>query len=369
MVRIFAEILEIYNGRSQKDVENPSGAYPIYGSGGIMGYADRYICPPNTIVLGRKGSINNPIFVDRAFWNVDTAFGLVANQEMLRPKYLYYFCRYFDFEKLNTTVTIPSLTKANLQKISLDLPPLSEQDTIISRMELVETLIALYRQQLTKLDELINARFIEMFGEPMQNQMKWPQVQLSEVIREKASNGYFAKREEYTNTGNASVLGVANVVNRMYSQCDRLPKTNMTYENIKKYKLQYGDLLFCRSSLVAEGIGKASIVPKDVPDNTVFECHVIRVPLDVELCIPEFIQVLTTTDFFRHQILKHAKTATMTTISQDGILNTKVILPQIHIQKAFYAFVTQVEKSKAAVQSALDKAQLLFDSLMQKYFG
>ena len=264
---------------------------------------------------------------------------------------------------------VPIINKSQFSDIIIPTPTISQQKYISATLEKVSGLIYQHKQQFVKLNELIKSRFVEMFGEPIQNPLKWPQVQLSEVIRKKASNGYFAKREEYTNTGNASVLGVANVVNRMYSQCDGLPKTNLTDDNIKKYKLQYGDVLFCRSSLVAEGIGKASIVPKDVPNNTVFECHVIRVPLNTDICVPEFIQVLTTTDYYRHQVLRHAKTATMTTISQDGILNTNIILPPIHIQELFYTFVSQVEKTKAAVQSALDKAQLLFDSLMQKYFG
>lgn len=110
----FSDVLTIINGKNQSKVENPNGKYPIYGSGGIMGYADDYICESQTVIIGRKGSINKPIFVETPFWNVDTAFGLSAKKDVLLPKYLYYFCEYFDFEKLNTTVTIPSLTKANL---------------------------------------------------------------------------------------------------------------------------------------------------------------------------------------------------------------------------------------------------------------
>ena len=71
----FSDVLEIKNGRNQKQVENPNGKYPIYGSGGIMGYADDYICEPYTVIIGRKGTINNPIYVETPFWNVDTAFG------------------------------------------------------------------------------------------------------------------------------------------------------------------------------------------------------------------------------------------------------------------------------------------------------
>lgn len=117
----FGDILEIKNGRNQKKVESPNGRYPIYGSGGIMGYADEYICESDTVVIGRKGSINNPIYVTEPFWNVDTAFGLVANRDVLNPRYLYYFCKHFDFQKLNKTVTIPSLTKSDLLKIRFEL--------------------------------------------------------------------------------------------------------------------------------------------------------------------------------------------------------------------------------------------------------
>ena len=88
----FDDVLVIKNGRNQKVVENPNGRYPIYGSGGIMGFADDYICEADTVVVGRKGSINNPIFVEEPFWNVDTAFGLTAKRDVLLPRYLYYFC-------------------------------------------------------------------------------------------------------------------------------------------------------------------------------------------------------------------------------------------------------------------------------------
>ena len=122
MEYLFEDVLEIRNGRNQKTVENPKGKYPIYGSGGMIGYADAYICEADTVIIGRKGSINNPIYVTEPFWNVDTAFGLEAKKDYLLPRYLFYFCKKFDFEKLNKTVTIPSLTKLYLLKIKIDLP-------------------------------------------------------------------------------------------------------------------------------------------------------------------------------------------------------------------------------------------------------
>lgn len=188
-----------------------------------------------------------------------------------------------------------------------------------------------------------------MFGEPQNNPFNWEIVNISEVVSGKVSNGFFAKRDNYYDDGNVSVLGVANIVNRMYSKVDELPRTNANDNDLKKFGVKYGDMLFCRSSLVAEGIGKASIVPEDAPSNILFECHVIRLPLNLRVCVPEFMQTLSTMDFFRNQVISQSKTATMTTIGQNGILKTNIILPPIEKQREFYNFVHQVDKSKVAV--------------------
>ena len=130
----FGDIATVINGKNQSKVENPDGQYPIYGSGGIMGRADDFICPENCTIIGRKGSINNPIFVEEKFWNVDTAFGLCPSEAIL-PKFLFYFCEYFDFTTLDSSTTLPSLTKTNIQQIIFALPPINEQKRILDRTE------------------------------------------------------------------------------------------------------------------------------------------------------------------------------------------------------------------------------------------
>lgn len=130
----FGDIATVINGKNQSKVENPDGKYPIYGSGGIMGRADDFICPENCTIIGRKGSINNPIFVEEKFWNVDTAFGLCPSEAIL-PKFLFYFCKYFDFTTLDSSTTLPSLTKTNIQQIIFALPPIEEQKRILDKTE------------------------------------------------------------------------------------------------------------------------------------------------------------------------------------------------------------------------------------------
>ena len=122
------EILTVRNGKNQKNVEDKNGQFPIYGSGGIIGYAKDWIVKKNSVIIGRKGNINKPILVRENFWNVDTAFGLEPTLEKINSEYLFYFCQLYNFEKLNKAVTIPSLTKSDLLDISLPLPPLSLQN-------------------------------------------------------------------------------------------------------------------------------------------------------------------------------------------------------------------------------------------------
>ena len=121
------DVLTIVNGKNQKKVECATGEYPICGSGGEMGRAKQYLTKGDSVIIGRKGNINNPILMREPFWNVDTAFGLEPNADMLIVEYLYYYCEWFDFQKLNKAVTIPSLTKADLLKIEMPLPPLALQ--------------------------------------------------------------------------------------------------------------------------------------------------------------------------------------------------------------------------------------------------
>ena len=130
------QITSITNGKSQKNVETLNGIYPIYGSGGVIGRANQYLCIAGSTIIGRKGTINNPIFVEEHFWNVDTAFGLKANDAIL-DKYLYYFCLSFDFSKLDKSTAMPSLTKTSIGNVLIPIPPYKEQERIVTKIDMV----------------------------------------------------------------------------------------------------------------------------------------------------------------------------------------------------------------------------------------
>ena len=163
-VKIWEDVLTIINGKNQRAVENPDGEYVICGSGGIMGRATQYLCPENSVIIGRKGNINKPILMREKYWNVDTAFGIVPMEDKLEANYLYHFCDCFDFENLNVAVTIPSLRKTDLLQISLPLPPLSLQQSFAAKIEAIETQKRAVQQSIREVEALLAERMDNYFS-------------------------------------------------------------------------------------------------------------------------------------------------------------------------------------------------------------
>jgi len=356
---IFDDVLTIKNGRNQKAVENPNGMYPIYGSGGVMGYADDYICAANTVVIGRKGSINNPIFVDRPFWNVDTAFGLEAKADVLMPRYLYYFCKHYDFEKLNKTVTIPSLTKSDLLRIEIDLPPLSEQQSIVVQISKVEDIINLRQQELQKLDELVKARFVEMF-----EGKQWQSVSAGSIMHS-MRNGMSPSNK---GTITERVLTLSAIT---HGQFDATAWKDGLFDECppKDKRISKSDFYMCRGNGNKDLVGTGVYSSTDMP-TLVFPDTVIAASVDEgNICLP-FLHYEWKQPAVRRQIEAGARTTNGTyKVNQKVLSGVEIILPPLALQRQFSDFVAQLDKSKVVVQKALDEAQLLFDSLMQQYFG
>lgn len=242
--------------------------------------------------------------------------------------------------------TMRHLTKPVFDALPFYLPDIKTQRLISSKLNLIVHLIEDHHEQLKKLDELIRSRFIEMFGDPQSNCYNWKIVPLKDVMVGGALNGYFTKPQNYDIEGNVGVICVSDVVNRKYTNVNALRRAFASEKDLQKYCVKYGDMLFCRSSLVKKGIGKASIIPPHTENDILFECHVIKITLDMSRVIPEYLQALSITDFFRIQVIRQSKTATMTTIGQKDIASVNILLPPMELQKRFTEFSAQIDKSK-----------------------
>lgn len=355
----FEDVLEIKNGRNQRAVENPKGIYPIYGSGGVMGYANDYICDAQTVIIGRKGNINNPLFVEEPFWNVDTAFGLSANRDVLLPRYLFYFCKKFDFERLNKTVTIPSLTKSDLLEIEINLPDLEKQQDVVDQLVKIEQIITLRKRELECLDNLIKARFVELFGDPTTNTKGW-EIEKAEKHIDLLS-GFPFDSSHYTECGIKICGGLIIMPQRIdWDSC----KYWSSIEGFEEYTLRENDIVMALDRpWISEGFKVAMVDEDELPALLIQRTARIRA-VDINQHYLMYCFILG--GFDNHcnvtgSLVPH--------ISAKDIRSFPIMLPSIELQEQFAAFVAQTNKSKAAIQKSLDETQLLFDSLMQEYFG
>lgn len=336
----FEDILEIRNGKNQKAVENPEGRYPIYGSGGVIGYADDYICEADTIIIGRKGSINNPIYVSEPFWNVDTAFGLSVKKDFVLPKYLYYFCKKFDFGKLNKTVTIPSLTKSDLLKIKINVPVKEEQQAIIDKLMKIESIMAFRKIELDYLDVLIKARFVEMFRDPITNPKEWKMVELGKLTTIGSSKRIFEK--EYVSEG-IPFYRTKEIV--------ELSKGNsistelfITKERFFEIKDKYG--VPKKGDLLVSAVGTIGVIWIVDGSNDFYfkDGNLIRVDASEKFDSVYMKNLLENLiDDYKKQM---STGTTYNALTISGLTKLKVYDVPIELQNLFSEFVNQVYKSK-----------------------
>ena len=358
----FSDVLDIRNGRNQRQVENENGKYPIYGSGGVMGHADDFICDAETVVIGRKGSINNPIFVDEPFWNVDTAFGLVAHKEVLLPKYLYYFCVNFDFERLNTTVTIPSLTKANLLQIEIRVPDMDIQQNIVSVLDKICYLIELRQKELYNLDQLVKSRFIEMFGNPKSNPNSYPISQLSEHIKFLTS-GSRGWAQYCVDNGSEWFITIKNVKDCRISIDNMQPINAPDNAEAKRTKVQEGDLLI---SITAD-LGRTGVVTKEIADHGAYiNQHLTCIRLNKEILNPMYVAFFMESPAGKEQFESKNQSAVKAGLNFNSINSLRLLVPPLELQNQFAAFVAQTDKSKYRQEKCIGFFQCLEKSIRQE---
>lgn len=155
------DVLKIGNGKDHSSL--PDGEYPVLGSGGIMRYANRYLYDGESVLLPRKGTLNNIQYIKGKFWTVDTCYYTIINQDITHPYYLYRLLRTFDLSGLDSGASIPSMTSKTYYGIKVQLPPLPTQQKIASILSAYDNLIQNYKKQIEALQTAASELYKEWF--------------------------------------------------------------------------------------------------------------------------------------------------------------------------------------------------------------
>lgn len=360
------DVAEIISGKNQKDVIDENGKYPIYGSAGICGYATDYLCEAGTTIIGRKGTINKPIFTKEKFWNIDTAFGIWTGGE-IDKKYLYYFCCGFDFNKLDKSTTIPSLAKRDLLKIQFPVCPLPEQRAIVA-----------------KIDEL----FSEL-DNGIAN-LKAAQAKL-DIYRQAVLKQAFEGRWTYKKIGD-----VIDSLDQGWSPaCEKEPAKLSEWGVIKTTAIQFGKFLQEENKRLPPNLKpriQHEIKDKDVlitragPRSRVGVCCLVKSPrarlincdkvyrVRVSKVLPEyFVLLMNSPDYLeKMESTKSGINDSGVNLKQNIFVSMQIPVPtieeQTRIVQEIEARLSVCDKLAETIQTSLQQAEALRQSILKKAF-
>lgn len=175
------EVIEIKYGKDHKHLS--SGKIPAYGSGGVMRYVDTALYDDESILIPRKGSLNNVIYESRPFWTVDTMFWSKIDKTLVHPKFLFYQLTEIDYMNLNVGSAVPSLTVPVINSIEISLPPLEEQKTIALVLSSLDDKIDLLHRQNTTLECMAETLFRQWFVEEAHED--WEEISFGDIVKPK----------------------------------------------------------------------------------------------------------------------------------------------------------------------------------------
>ncbi|WP_308802283.1 restriction endonuclease subunit S [Agathobacter sp.] len=265
------------------------------------------------------------------------------------------------FERKKQGVAQLNLSLKDINEISIPLPSKDKQIELAELFDKVVGVISKRNKELSALDDLIKARFVEMFGDPVSNPYGYDKVALSDLADIKIGPfGSLLHKEDYIDGGHP-LLNPSHIVDGKVSPDDKLTISDEKYEELSAYQLKAGDVVMGRRG----EMGRCAVVPEDG-----FLCGtgsmLIRTKGEVTA---DYIQKIISFPSFKKTIEDMAVGQTMPNLNVPIVSGFQIIKPPMEVQDRYYAFAEQVNKSKVAVQKALDETQMLFDSLMQKYFA
>ena len=326
------------------------------------------------LILSNIGSIGKVFIVS----DLQRPMTLASNTVMIRMthieynKYMYYmFTSPFGQKLLMSISSGTSMLKFNktqLKSTVIPIAPLERQNEICNVLDKVKVIIDKRKTELEKLDNLIKARFVEMFGDLADPTCKWEKCRLVDtcVNSDDIKCGPFGTqlgKNEYTEEG-VAVWEIPQI-NSEFKTSPTHFVTEKKAAELDAYSIIPGDIAMSRKG----NVGRCAVFPATF-ENGIIHSDVLRIRLNEAKAVPEFMmRQLHYSGDIQHQIELVSSGAIMAGINVTKLKQIFVYLPPIELQNEFVAFVTQVDKSKAVIQKSLDETQLLFDSLMQKYFG
>lgn len=383
MVKL-GKVTVIYTGTGfPKELQGcKEGKYPFYKVGDISknvlaGYKKLMLCdnyieegavkkikgkilPKDTVVFAKIGEavkLNRRAITTKECLVDNNVMGIAPVKSFMDINYLYYYMSFVKLENLAEATTVPSVKKGMIEDLEIDLPTLDTQRIISNIISEVDDLILLINKQLDDLNVIVKSRFIEMFGDPAINPYSYPVKSIADIAD--YWNGLTYKPDDVSVNGTI-VLRSSNIQDGKLDFKDIVRVTCKIGE--KKY-VKINDILMCSRNGSAKLVGKVALIDSLI-EPMCFGAFMMIIRSDYY----PYLLTYFNTEAFRRQLSVGA-TTTINQITGNMLSQIKLPVPPVEQVKEYLSFMTQVDKSKLAIQQSLDELETLKKSLMQQYFG
>ena len=385
MIKKLKEVCDFYTGTGFpiKYQGKTEGIFPFYKVGDIannvmsgniyLSHCNNYISlddikeikgtiiPEGVVVFAKIGEalkLNRRVITTRKCLIDNNAMGIGAKPEYLDSKFFYYYMKKLKMETYAESTTVPSVRKSRLEELLIDIPSFEKQKLIVNILSKIHNIINNRRIQLLKFEELIKARFVEMFGDVNANDRKWPIKPLGELCN--IVRGASPRPIEKFLGGTVPWIKIGDATENESVYLNST-KEHIIENGVKKSRLvKSGSLIFANCGV---SLGFARIITFD---GCIHDGWLAMEDVDQKL---DKVFLLHTLNQVTEHFRKVAPAGTQPNLNTAIMKSYKQILPPLELQRTFIEFAKQVDKSKVAIQKSLAETQLLFDKLMQDYFG
>ena len=322
------------------------------------------------ILLAKNGTTGVAALVDREeIFDIYVSLALIRpDKNKIIPKYLLYAInsesskRYFDSHLKG--VGVPNLHLTHIRETPISVPDFHTQEEIIKRLDKVSDLIAKRRQQMEKLDLLVKARFVEMFGDPIENNYGWSTHMLDSVCKTIVDCPHSTPRYTNVNTGYMCIRSSIVKKNRiLWDEIEYISEQEY-YQRIQRKQPKMGDVVYTREGAI---LGMAAMINCDC--NVALGQRMMLLSPDTNICLPQFLSSVMNFESFLRKALKGLSGSASPHINVGDIKAFVIIIPPLALQQQYVSFFERTEETKRTISESLIKLETLKKALMQEYFG
>ena len=350
-IKPLKDILSIQYGKDQKEVELVNGKYPILGSGGVIGYTNHFLYDKPSVLIGRKGTINNPQYMETPFWTVDTLFySHIKNKNV--PKWVYYVFQSINWDSYNEASGVPSLSTANINRIEILRPIIKEQEKIAKILSTLDNAIESTNRIIEKERNIKTALMQELLtnGIDQNSQIRTPQTH----IYKPSELGLIPDEWEVDSIENHAkiITGNKDTQDRLDDGGYPFYVRSQTIERINTYSFDGEAVL-----TAGDGVGVGKVF------------HFVNEKFDFHqrvYCIHDFSEKLNSSFFFEYfrtyfieQVNKYSAKGSVDSVRYDMIALMNIPLPTFEEQKQIAKILTTQDKKIEIEETNLDKKKLL----------